>query len=164
MAETEAHPVLKPLIGSDEATFDGKNRLLFSRQKRERLGDTFAVALCETGSLACYPLQVWERMWAELSAYSPLDMAPRRYEELLFNHADDEVKFDPQNRAVISKALREIGKLKDRVLIIGRGHRAELWDPDERAAYLADQEKYEQRRREEFERASMQVLEKWSRR
>ena len=155
---------LRPLIGTEDAVVDDKGRLLFSRQKRERLGDVFAVTLCECGCLAAYPLVRWNRMWREISERGPLDPSALRYEELLYNHADDEVRFDSQNRAVISKKLRDIGKLQSgEVQIIGRGRRAELWSPKERLQYLTDKDAYEALRREELERAALQVVERWPR-
>ena len=154
---------LRPIIGTEEASIDDKGRVLVSKKKRERLGDTFAVTLCECGCLAAYPLETWNRMWMELSSRGPLDPSSLRYEELLYNFADDEVKFDPQNRATISKRLRDVGKLKKAVLLVGRGRRVELWDPEERAEYLAKGDDYEAARREELQRAALQVVEKWPR-
>jgi division/cell wall cluster transcriptional repressor MraZ len=156
--------VLLPLINKDEATLDDKGRLLFSKQKRDRLGDVFAIGLCDNGCLAAYPLEVWAEMWAKIRSYSPLDLTFRRYSELLYNYADDEVKFDPQNRAVINKTLRTEGKLTSKVHIYGCGDRAELWDPVEREIYEKNKTAYAQQRREEYERAWMQLSETLPRR
>lgn len=163
--ESETQKVARrPLIGTEEANLDEKGRLLFSRQKRERLGETFAISVCEKGCLAAYSLEVWDQMWDQLNSYSPLDLTPRRYAELLFANADDEVKFDPQGRCVINSRLRVVGRLTKQVRIIGDGNRAELWDPVEYGKYLQDRAQYEQQRREDFERAAMQVTDIWSRR
>lgn len=151
--------ILLPLINKDEATLDDKGRLLFSKQKRERLGDVFAIGLCDNGCLAAYPLEVWQAMWARISSYDPLDLTYRRYAELLYNVADDDVKFDPQNRATISKTLRTEGKLTGKVLIYGCGDRAELWDPEERKKYEENKAAYARERREEYERAWLQIAE-----
>lgn len=162
MEVEEGRVAIQPLIGLDEAILDDKNRILFSRQKRERLGDTFAVSLCELGCLACYHLSVWEEMVAGLMKFNPLDPTPLRYSEILFNYADDSVKIDPQGRAVLSKRLIKAGKLVEGgpVMIFGRGRRAELWHPEERARYEANRDEYEKPRRDELERAAMQVLER----
>lgn len=164
MATGESRMVRRPLIGTEDANVDEKGRILFSRTKKERLGDVFAIALCEKGCLAAYSLEVWNQMWTALSQYSPLDLTPRRYMELLYNFADDEVKFDPQCRAVVSKRLRDAGKITKQVRLIGDGDRVEIWDPTQREIYEKDKSKYEQARREEFERAAMQVTDIWSRR
>lgn len=162
MGIEEGRATMLPLIGLDEAILDDKNRLLFSRQKRERLGDMFAISLCELGCLACYPLSIWNEMAEGLMNFSALDPTPLRYAELLFNHADDGVKFDPQGRAVISKRLLKAGRLEEQgpVHIYGRGKRAELWHPVQRAEYEENRDAYEKARRDELDRAAMQVLER----
>jgi DNA-binding transcriptional regulator/RsmH inhibitor MraZ len=60
MAE-EATTVLKPLIGTDEATIDDKGRILVGKKKRERLGEPFAIAVGEVGCLVAYPEPVWQQ-------------------------------------------------------------------------------------------------------
>lgn len=163
MAESNER-ILLPLINREEATLDDKGRLLFSKQKRERLGDVFAIGLCENGCLAAYPLEVWHEMWRTLRSFNPLDLSQRRYAELLYNVADDNVRFDPQNRAVIGKTLRAEGKLTHSVLIYGCGDRAELWDPEERKQYEENKTAYARGRREEYERAWMQLADTLPRR
>src|SRR5580693_266454 len=102
---------LKPLIGTDEATIDSKGRILLGKKKRDRLGDTFAVAIGELGCICAYPEARWQERLNEINRYDPINQGRQQYARLFFGYADDEMTCDVQGRVVIPQKLRELGKL-----------------------------------------------------
>lgn len=118
---------LQPLIGTEEATIDEKGRVLFSKKKRERLGESFAVVLGKVGGVTVYPGPVWEQLFDEVFSVSTMNPAREAYTRLVLGTAEDEISFDGQGRLVIPKRLREAGKLSGELLLIGCGDRIEIW-------------------------------------
>ena len=62
---------LKPkrLAGREEANVDGKGRVLFSKRKREILGDDFVMRLGDDGCICVYSEAEWEAVTAEMDGY-----------------------------------------------------------------------------------------------
>lgn len=150
-------PDFKPLIGTDEATLDEKGRILFSKKKRERLGESFTVALGSVGCLVAYPQAVWEQMLAEILQHDSINQGREQYTRLVLGLADDEIKFDAQGRAVVPSKLRDLAGLKDKVLLVGCLDRVEIWPKEEWAKYQNDPDAYGQRRREAIAKAYTQM-------
>ncbi len=148
----------KPLLGTDEATIDSKGRILVSKKKRERLGETFAMAVGEVGCLTAYPEDKWERIVAELDQYDPSNPGRQQYTRLVLGTAEDELKFDQQGRVVVPSKLRELVGLKDEVLLVGCGDRLEIWDPKEFKDYQDYPDTYGQKRREAIEKARAKMV------
>jgi MraZ protein len=157
MAE-EATVILKPLIGTDEATIDDKGRILVGKKKRERLGEPFAMAVGEVGCLVAYPESVWQHKVAEMLSYDSLNQGRQQYTRLFLGYADDELKFDQQGRVVIPQKLRDLAKLTDKVLLVGCGDRLEIWAKDEYERFQLDTEGYGAQRREALAKAHGQMV------
>lgn len=121
----------RPLLGTDPATVDKKGRILLSVKKRERLGDPFALMLGEAGCLIAYPQDVWEDLLAEIYSYKAINVGRQEYTRLLLGNADDEIRFDAQNRFVVPSRLRDLAGLKEHVMLVGCGDRLEIWDRDQ---------------------------------
>lgn len=151
----EAHGGLgfKPLIGTDEATIDEKGRILFSKKKRERLGDDFVVVLGDVGCLEAYPAAVWADRLQNIFRYESINQGRQQYTRLVLGLAEDELKFDAQGRVVIPQKLRTLAQLKDRVLLVGCGDRVEIWDRDQWEEYDRNPEGYGIARRKSIETA-----------
>lgn len=147
----------KPLIGTDEATIDDKGRILFGKKKRERLGESFTVALGSVGCLVAYPQAVWEDMLTNILSHNNINQGREQYTRLILGTADDEIKFDSQGRVVIPKELRDLAQLKDKVKIIGCGDRVEIWALTEWAKYNDHPDTYGQQRREAIEKAQAKM-------
>ncbi len=148
MPEAEGtHTELKPLVGTDEATIDNRGRILLGKKKRERLGDSFAMTIGEVGCICAYPEASWRDRIAEINSYPPNNQGRQKYSRFLLGDSDDELSCDPQGRVVIPRKLQEIGKLKEKVLLVGCGDRLEIWDPIEYDLYLADPDEYGKDRR-----------------
>lgn len=154
----EAPIILKPLIGTDEATIDDKGRILVGKKKRERLGEPFAIAVGEVGCLVAYPEEVWQRKVAEMLSFDSLNQGRQQYTRLFLGYADDELKFDQQGRVVVPQKLRDIAKLSDKVLLVGCGDRLEIWAKDEYERFQEDTEGYGAKRREALAKAHGQMV------
>ncbi len=145
-------------MGHDEATIDDKGRILFGRKRRERLGDEFVLVLGTVGNLVAYSQEVWNQRMAEIFAYPSISQGREAYSRLVFGFADDEVRFDGQNRAVIPMKLRDLAKLKDRVLLIGMGDRLEIWAAEEWEKFNQFPKEYGKDRREAIEKAYQEMV------
>jgi MraZ protein len=132
----------KPLVGTEEATIDSRGRVLLSKKKRERLGESFAMALGEVGCVCIYPEYRWQQMMDEINKYPPSNLGRIKYTRLVLPGSDDDLNCDPQGRVVIPKKLQELGKLSTEVLLVGCGDRIEIWDPAEYEKYEKDVDNY----------------------
>ncbi|MFI5387573.1 MAG: division/cell wall cluster transcriptional repressor MraZ [Fimbriimonadales bacterium] len=150
--------ILKPLIGTDEATIDDKGRILVGKKKRERLGETFAMAVGEVGCLVAFPEEAWRNKVNEMLGYDSLNQGRQQYTRLFLGYADDELKFDQQGRVVVPQKLRELAKLTDKVLLVGCGDRLEIWAKEEYERFQEDTEGYGAKRREALAKAYGQMV------
>jgi len=144
---------LKPLLGTDEAVIDGKGRILISKKKRERLGDSFAICLGENGCLNAYPGARWDELMAEINSYDPINHGRRQYTRLVLGTADDELSCDDQGRVVVPLKLRALAKLTKDVVIVGCGDRLEIWDKAEHDLFVESPDTYGAERRVSIEKA-----------
>src|SRR5471030_2019127 len=144
---------LKPLIGTDEATIDSKGRILLGKKTRDRLGDNFAMAIGELGCICAYPELRWKERLKQINRYDSINQGRQQYERLFFGYADDELTCDAQGRVVIPQKLRELGKLKEKVLLVGCNEHLEIWDPAEHRDYGLNPDTYGKERREPIETA-----------
>lgn len=151
--ETNSGEKPKRLLGRDEATIDDKGRILFAKKKRDRLGDDFVMCLGDNGCLYAYPAEVWEALMEDVLSYDPTNQGRQTYTRLVLGTAEDELNFDGQGRAVVPRKLREMAKLRDRIVLIGCGDRLEIWDADELAAMEANPRGYCHERMESIRKA-----------
>jgi MraZ protein len=145
----------EPLLGTDEATLDEKGRILFSKKKRDRLGEHFTVGVGTVGCLVAYPRPVWLDLVKSILSQDPTNLGREIYTRYVLGQADDDLKFDAQGRVIIPQKLREIALIKDKgqVVLVGCGDRLEIWSKEEHAKYEKDPEVYGQERREAILRA-----------
>lgn len=146
--DDDASTTFRPLVGTDEATIDDKNRILVGKKKRDRLGDGFVLTLGAIGCLVAYPAAVWDRLASHVFADSGVNLGRDDYSRLIMGVAEDDLKFDPQGRFSLPKSLKELGRLKDKVLLIGCGDRVELWAPEEWTMFQRFPAEYGRERRE----------------
>jgi MraZ protein len=146
-------PDFKPLLGTDEATIDDKGRILIGKKKRERLGDNFVMAISETGCLAAYPEGTFRAMCAELARTSAINLGRLQYARLVMGTADDDLSFDSQGRVVVPQKLRDLGRLVDKVVLVGAFDKLEIWSKTEWERYNEDPDVYGRRRLESINKA-----------
>lgn len=144
---------LKPLLGTEEATIDGKGRILIGKKKRERLGDNFAMCIGENGCIYAYPEGRFEQIIDEINRYDPINQGSRQYSRLVLSTADDELGFDDQGRVVVPQKLRGMAKLVKDVTILGCGDRLEIWATEEYAKFQEFPDSYGAARRQSIEKA-----------
>lgn len=147
----------KPLIGTETANVDDKGRILVSKKKRERLGESFALVLGK-GCLIMYPEPVWNQLLSEIFSVPTMNPAREQYTRLVLGVAEDDLKFDGQGRMVIPKEMRAQAKLNDKVLLIGCGDRVEIWAESEWEKFQEFPAAYQQQRREAIETAYGQMM------
>lgn len=148
----------KPLIGTDEVSIDDKGRVLFSKKKRERLGQNFALVVGDVGCLEAYPNAVWQRRLADVFRHEGINHGRQQFTRLFLGFAEDDLGFDSQGRVVIPVEFRRMAKLVDRVLLIGCGDRVEIWSKAEWDAFNRDRDDYGRRRREDIARAYTEMV------
>ncbi|MCU0317612.1 MAG: hypothetical protein MUC92_13585 [Fimbriimonadaceae bacterium] len=151
MSQFAAPVNLRPLTGEEFATVDEKGRLLFSKKKRERLGDVFALGVSELGCLVGFPLDIWNRMTTELLNYSSMNNGRLAYSMWLGRSIEDEVRCDGQGRILIPMNLREKVGLtagKHDVVISGAIDRVLIFKASEYEKFLADPAAYNRAERD----------------
>lgn len=151
----------EPLIGTEEATLDEKGRLIFSKKKRERLGDSFVVTVGPKGCLEAYPESIWNDMVAKLLDQDALNEGVSEYTGLLLGSADDDLKFDTQGRVVIPQKLRAKAGITKEVVIVGCGNRCEIWAKAEHVEYEKDRLNYGAEKRKVWRQAKRMMEGEW---
>jgi MraZ protein len=116
--------------GVTHLSLDAKGRLAVPARYRDALaayGDSHLVVTADPSRcLLIYPLSVWEPRQAELMKLSSFNDKFRALQRLLVGHADD-VDLDGSGRILVSPALRSYASLDKNVVLVGQGHRFELW-------------------------------------
>ena len=128
----------KRLAGREEANVDDKGRVLFSKRKRDILGDSFVMRLGDNGCLCVYAEEEWSEVAAEMDAFPKTSAGRQLYSRLLMETVVEALSFDAQGRTVIPRMLRETAKIQGPVVIVGCDERAEIWAAAEYEAYLRD--------------------------
>lgn len=128
----------EPLMGTEEASLDEKGRLIFSKKKRDRLGESFVVTVGPKGCLEAYPAQIFNGMVTRLLGQDALNEGVSEYTALLLGSADDDLKFDGQGRVVIPQKMRVKAGIDKHVVIVGCGNRCEIWDRTKYEEYQKD--------------------------
>jgi MraZ protein len=157
MESTVLGSKLKPLLGTDEATIDGKGRILVSKKKRDRLGESFAMCLGDNGCLYAYPGERWEQILEEIFASDPTNPGRQTYTRMVLGTADDELGFDDQGRVVVPQKLRTMAKLEKEVVLIGCGDRLEIWAKEEYNKFLEYGDSHYQERKQAIQKARQEM-------
>ncbi len=144
-------------MGTDEATIDDKGRILVSKKKREKLGDSFVLCIGQTGCLNAYSNSVWSGIVDDIFSHESINAGVDQYTRLIIGQAEGDIRFDAQGRFVVPQRMRTAGKLKDKVLLVGCGNRMEIWSKAEYDEYNANPDTYGIERRQTVEKAYKQM-------
>jgi MraZ protein len=130
------------LIGEFRHTIDDKNRLSLPSKFRKEMGKNVVVTPGLDSCLFIFTMKQWEKISGRLSAgeSSILQADNRGFNRFLLGGAV-EVEVDAVGRMLLPEHIRERAKLKSKVVFIGVGDRAELWDESVWGAYRADIER-----------------------
>ena len=131
--------------GVNQISLDSKGRMAMPTKYRKEILDCCSGQLVITVDrdmcLLIYPLEEWEEIERKLAKLPSLNKAARRLQRLLIGHAT-EVEMDAHGRILIPPPLREFANFEKRVVLIGQGHKFELWDEQrweaERQSWLTD--------------------------
>ncbi len=125
--------------GATQLNLDSKGRLAIPARHRDMLLSTYAGQLVLTANtdscLLLYPQPEWQPICEKLLKL-PLNPRTRALQRRLIGYAED-VEMDAAGRVLISPALRSYATLDKHVMLIGQGHKFELWDE---AKWTAQQE------------------------
>jgi len=115
------------LIGEYRHTIDDKNRLSLPAKFRKEMGNNVVVTPGLDSCLFVFTAKSWEKLSASLSDSSVLSADRRSLNRYLLGGAT-EVPVDGGGRMLLSEHLREWGKLRSKVVLIGVRDRVEIWD------------------------------------
>ncbi len=94
---------------------------------QERCGGRLVITVDKDQCLLIYPLPDWEEIERKLMSLPSFDPQARRLQRLMVGHATD-LELDAHGRLLLPPNLREFGLLTRDAMLIGQGHRFELWD------------------------------------
>ncbi len=123
------------LYGRFEHNMDAKGRLFVPVKLREKLGETFIAACVLDRCVSLYSMEEWDGLLAKI-AEAP--MAETRKLMRRVTESAEDVTPDAQGRILLNKNLIARAGLEKPALIIGAGHRAEIWNPAIYAEDMAD--------------------------
>lgn len=116
--------------GLNQVSLDAKGRLAIPVRYREALAEAAGGELVATVDrdrcLLLYPRPRWEEIERELAGLPSLQPETRAIQRMLLGHAA-EMQMDSHGRILLPPALREYAELDHKVVMIGQGHRFEIW-------------------------------------
>lgn len=119
--------------GATKITLDAKGRLAIPSRYRGRLAarcDGQLVATVDKDHcLLIYPLPDWEEIERKLVRLPSLHARTRQMQRIMVGYAT-EVDIDAHGRILLSRELRDFAGLERQAMLIGQGHRFELWDEE----------------------------------
>lgn len=119
---------------------DAKGRLAIPARHRDALlaasGGRLVLTADPSRCLLLYPLAAWEPIQARLMSLSSFNERIRGLQRLLVGHADD-VELDGAGRILVPPALRRYAALDKQVVLVGQGHKFEVWDETQWSAQTA---------------------------
>lgn len=120
------------LYGEYKHTIDKKKRMFLPSKIRNCLGENIIMVKCLSSKcIAVYPEEEWERFEAKLDSLSELDGELVR--RMIYSSMEI-TQADAQGRILVPVGLCEYAELEREVIILGAGHRAEIWNEENRAA------------------------------
>lgn len=119
--------------GATKVTLDAKGRLAIPTRYRERITqrcDGQLVATVDKDQcLLIYPLPDWEEIERKLVRLPSLHTRAREMQRIMVGYAT-EIDVDAHGRILLSRELRDFAGLERQAMLIGQGHRFELWDEE----------------------------------
>jgi MraZ protein len=120
--------------GVNNINLDAKGRLAIPTRYRDLLSEHcngHLVVTIDTDErcLLIYPLPRWEDIQRKVESLSSFNPASRRVQRLLIGHATD-IQLDTNGRILLTSPLRDYAKLEKKAVMLGQGHKLELWAED----------------------------------
>ena len=119
--------------GVAQLNLDSKGRLAVPARFRDALaarGNGHLVITADSDRcLLIYPVPDWEPIEQKLMSLSSFNAHIRELQRRLVGYAED-VVMDASGRILVPPALRGYAQLEKAVVLIGQGHKFELWNKD----------------------------------
>jgi transcriptional regulator MraZ len=119
--------------GVAQLNLDSKGRLAVPARFRDALTVRCSGRLVATADsdrcLLIYPLPDWEPIEQKLMALSSFNAQIRELQRRLVGYAED-VVMDATGRILVPPALRNYAQLEKAAVLVGQGHKFELWSKD----------------------------------
>ena len=119
------------LRGATQVTLDDKGRMVMPTRYREQIAvqsqGRLVVTVDREKCLLIYPLPEWEQTERKLMSLPSLNPQARQLQRLMVGYATD-LEIDGHGRMLLPPELREFAKLERHGMLIGQGHRFELWE------------------------------------
>ena len=119
--------------GATKVTLDAKGRLAIPTRYRERIATRcdgqLVITLDRDHCLLIYPLPDWEEIERKLVRLPSLQKRTREMQRIMLGYAT-EVDVDGAGRILLSRELREVAGLERTAMLIGQGHKFELWNEE----------------------------------
>jgi len=132
--------------GKYNAILDEKNRLTLpaslrktqprAKSRSKKTQDRFVLTRTLDGGLALYPVSEWMLIEEKLSDGSFTHPDTRYFSRILYADAV-EVVLDSQGRIPVSKSHQEIAGIDRDIMVNGRGHFIEIWNPERYKQYVS---------------------------
>jgi len=114
-------------LGTFEHNIDDRNRLMLPKKFRGEVGRQAVVTRGLDGCLFLYPVSSWKKIEEKLVNTPLTSKDARSFARHMLSGAM-EVEVDKFGRVLLPSYLKEFGGVKESVMILGLGERAEIWD------------------------------------
>src|SRR3989344_5579307 len=125
---TSAPAQIKMLLGQYQAKLGLKSRTSIPSKFRSELGKDIVIAKWYESCLVVVPKRKLENFLNRLTGRKDSITTPIRDTDRFILGSAYEIELDNQGRFVIPRALREYANLRENLIILGLGDRAEIWD------------------------------------
>lgn len=123
--------IKKRLFGTYSVSLDEKFRISVPSMWRKRISPeaegTFVIIKGFEGSLLAMPEDEWEKYWDDIESL-PENAETRTLKRIILNNMKISV-MDKQGRVSFSQELCEFAEIKKELVLVGKGSKIEVWDP-----------------------------------
>jgi MraZ protein len=127
------------LLGTHTPKLDEKGRLFLPAKFRDELSEGVVITRGQERCLYVFSAKEFAEIHEKLRQAPASVKDARDYLRVMLSGASDETP-DKQGRVLLPSMLRSYAGLTKDLVIIGVGSRAEIWDADAWAQYLASNE------------------------
>lgn len=123
------------MTGTYPHSLDNAGRLIVPSKLRDKLGNTFYLAVGVKENLTLYPMAAWQKLQERVSQLTTAQAAAM---DVFFASAQL-CEADKQWRFQVPSYLKEYAKIDRDVVITGNNDRAQIWSADNWAAKTRQQ-------------------------
>ncbi len=139
--------------GTNNYTLDSKGRTLIPPSFREILSSNYSMKLVFVNDafdrcLCAYPVDEWNRLMEKIKGMSQTSDAVKYFSRRVMGSAV-ECEIDRQGRVLIPSALRMAAHFNSEIVLVGQGHKIEMWDKEE-FEKVADPSRFDRETTKEF--------------